>query len=167
MLLPQDAANACASKGARAAKAVGFDFRSPISVAGLLSVGSVLSTEAAAAAPRTIACVRQKFSLAGEDFTLTGENKDAYPRRLIGSFANSPLITLSPFRDMGAVLSGARPRPAYALVVYDETGAAAYRVYNAIPADDVLISEAQAIVSGQLKRIAFMPRDSGELQLGS
>lgn len=116
-------------------------------------------------ATREITCTRGgSVAINGVRYTLTGENADAIPRRLVGERAGDPLFYVAPFQnslDTIAAEIAKRPAPppktAYVLVRVDQEGAWVLLAMDAIPRDDQLRAFAQQ--SPNLAPIAAVKAD--------
>jgi hypothetical protein len=116
------------------------------------------------------ACERGEFEAASTSYVLHGEDDaDAVPRVAAPRSERAPRAYLIPAVDLQAALHQAdksKPAPiaGYALMTVDGGMHTAWRAYDAVPADAVLLADMREALSGKL-RPRLQWRGGGEIRI--
>jgi hypothetical protein len=166
------AAAPCATSGEKSGRPLKLDYKKDMVgyVSWAYALDPVMSGAVLALAKPDVTCERGQFQAGGETYTLTGENEDLFPRRIIPSSPGKPALYLAPVRDLTKTAGGAlgvkvryTPGASYALIRLDERTATAVRIYKKIPTDDLLIQDLVRVIETGGQAVAMMQRPDGEV----
>lgn len=165
---PAPAASACPTQGDPQAAALAMEdpavaarLLAPLSLWTKLTVSKGLDAGLEAQAK---ACERARFETASGVYVLRGdEDASALPRVATPARGRGVVAYLTPIPDLHAAMTAGRRGPApalgYALLTKSGEAYTAWRIYNGLPEDRLLVADITDVIAG---RIAARLRVSGD-----